>query len=196
MIVPRLATPCGSSIHPELARSAVEAAAAGQIRPNWDLESGLHVPDNRNRIWHRWCRSSAPALVMVDSDIAFGPGVIPAMMEALSPSRPVVFVDVPVPSCPSNAWNFLPGEKGLEPAPWFPVPFDCDLGGTGMIAFHSSMSRLAPVDPFTRLRRNGYLVTEDTSFGYRMRDLGIRYICLPAQDIIHYKERPMRPRTT
>lgn len=195
----RIATPCGSSIHPELARSVARDVGRNLLHRDWDLERGLHVPDNRNRIWNRWRRNSSRSLLMVDSDISFGPRVVSAIHDELSADTPIVFADVPVPSCPSNAWNFLTdGGEGIEPAPWFPVPFDCDLGGTGMIAFHRILLDLLgdEDEPFTRIRVGGYHVTEDTSFAYRMRMLGVRYVCVPAQDLTHHKERPMRPRTT
>lgn len=185
----RVGTPIYQMYHPELGQSVARDVGAGVLDPDWDIQPGAHVADNRNFLWSRWRREFAGPLLMADADISWGPGTIEPMLALLTPETPIVFVDIPLETTSTSA--FWITDAGCGVAGPLEEPTRVDFGATALMLFHPALPDRLPWAPFERRKIAGALVAEDRSFAQTCFEREIPMLGVPGLPVRHFKTRPI-----
>lgn len=186
-----LATPSAGRIRPETAEAAFRDKNSIE---HWDIVSSPYVAGNRNALFQNFLKYESTHIVMVDDDVWWGPDVL-WLLEKFAGFNPVVFVDMPERQMNTTAYNWTTGYDIVE-APYQVDPFTSDAFGTSMLCMTWQFAKTLPSNPFDHRYRGGYQRREDLSFSMVLEEMGVRPLCIPNQDIIHYCEyggkRPRR----
>lgn len=176
-------TPTRTNVHAEYARSL--ARDIGLLSSNAAIVRGVHVEDNRMRIWDEWQDREERFLLMVDSDVSWERGTIGSLINAIrNYSTPIAFPDLRLSWHETSAFmradNFAPA----IPAPFSTEPFLCDAFAAGMVLFSRELLSYDALQekPWRRLPGR----TEDDSFSFALSRAKIRPVCVPLLDVVHW----------
>jgi hypothetical protein len=185
-----LGTPTGGRLHHRTLDSAERDLASGVVT-QWRRSAGPFVSMNRNALLSWFLKSDAEAMVQVDDDVAWGAGTLEHLTAYLD-GHPVVFSEMPDRQMDTNAYAWTPE---LSEAPYNPEPHEVSAFGAGLFAVSRAFALTLPPFPFDLVQHGGYQRREDLSFSLLIAGLGVRPLCVPGLDVLHYSaERALRPR--
>lgn len=168
--------------------------------------SGLYIEDNRHWLaWRFMNQHTAPWLLMIDSDIQFGPDLIDQMLDAARTSGAKVLAgNVPLDVFPNVAYLAMPQPGVFAPLKMLPPEkvFEADAAATAIMLIHRDVlqaireregecwfyrHKVEVEDAGGYPYRTFLNLGEDISFCLRARDAGFpSYVVQDLSGVVHH----------
>ena len=186
-----LGVPTGGNIRPGYFDSCIRDRGAVIIK-NHITGWSIYLENNRNNIVTGFLERfpDEDLLLQADDDLYWDPDVLPTLIEATSEHQ-VVFPHVPLGIGPTNAlkWN---GRNFDLHWPHGSKPFKADgVAGAMMLVRRDLFEMMPKGEWYARRKIDGVLAGEDSSFSYRLREMGVKPYCIPKLKLIHWRVTPL-----